>query len=227
MARSRYPIARRGGNAPSFFDNWGDLFSRFMPPTLFDPSVVTGNIAPVDVCERDNEFVIRMACAGCRPEDVDVTVDDDMIRIRGKFMEHEMMGGQGGAGWQQGTQTGSQQGTQGSQQGAQGTQTGSQQGTQTGAGAQSTASQMGGTQAGMMRGQREVCLIRELPSGRFERDIVLPTSVNAQGAQATFDNGMLTLVLPKTQAAQGQRIQITRGGQQTGTTQIGTGTGSR
>jgi HSP20 family molecular chaperone IbpA len=215
MARSRYPMARRGGNVPGFFDNWGDLFSRFMPASLIEPSLVTGNIAPVDVCERDNEFVIRMACAGCRPEDVDVTVDEDMVRIRGKFMEHDMMGGQGGAGWQQGSQQGAATGTQG---GAQAT------GTQTG-GTQAGGTQAGGTQAGTMRGQREVCLIRELPAGRFERDIMLPTSVNAQGAQATFDNGLLTLVLPKAQAAQGHRIQIARGGQQ-GATQIGTGTGT-
>ena len=46
---------------------------------------------------------------------------------------------------------------------------------------------------------------------RFERDITLPTNVNADQARASFDNGLLTLTLPKAQAAHGHKIQIGQG----------------
>jgi HSP20 family protein len=158
--------------------------NRFMTPFMGERFLSTGAVAPVDVCERDNSFIVRMACAGCRPEDIEVTVENDMVRIRGKFMDHEMMAQQG--------QTGGQQMS----------------------GQQMTGQQMSGQQmGGQQGGQREVCLIRELPTGRFERDITLPTPVNAQQTRASFENGLLTLVLPKTEAAMGHRIQI---GQATG-----------
>ncbi len=202
MARSRYPVTRRGGNMPATWDPFGDWMSRFMAPSLAERFLSTGEVAPVDVCERDNEFVVRMACAGCRPDDVEVTVENDTVRIRGKFMDHEMMMGQQGTG--SGQQAGGQQmsGQQATGQQTGGQQTGSQQG---------TGQQMAGRQTGQATGAREVCLIRELPAGRFERDIVLPTAVNADQAKASFENGMLTLVLPKMQAAMGHRIQIGSG----------------
>ncbi len=169
MTESRFPVARRGTTMPSFFDTWSDLVNRFMFPTFFERVGAMGVVAPCDVCERDNEYIVRCACAGCRPDDIDVTVENDVVRIRGRFMEHEMPS----------------------------------------AGTAPTTSQQGTQQ-----GPREVCLIRELPTGRFERDITLPTAINAQQAQASFENGLLTLTLPKAQAAMGHRIQIGRGAQQ-------------
>jgi HSP20 family protein len=175
---------------PAMFDPSSDWFNRFFfPSSFFERALTTGAVAPVDVCERDNEFLVRMGCAGCRPEDVDVTVEGDTVRIRGKYPDHDMaMGTTGQAGTRQGP--------------AQGTQQGSQQGA-------------------MQQGMREACIIRELPTGRFERDITLPVAVDAQHAHASFENGLLTLTLPRAQAAMGHRIQIARGSEQ------GAGTGSR
>jgi HSP20 family protein len=170
MTQSRFPATRRGGTTtPSIWWDWSDWMNRFTTPFFGERYLATGSIAPVDVCERDNFFVVRMACADCRPEDIEVTVENDTVRIRGKFIDHDMM---------------SQEGMTGGQQ-------------------------MGGQQGG----QREVCLIRELPTGRFERDITLPTAVNAKQTHASFEFGMLTLTLPKTEAAMGHRINI---GQATG-----------
>ena len=73
----------------------------------------------------------------------------------------------------------------------------------------------------------EQCLIRELPTGRFERDITLPMAVNSQQAQATFDNGLLCLVLPKAHAPQGHRIQIGQGQASQTHSPSGAGAGSR
>jgi len=210
MSQSRFPARRESTGTPWAFGNWSDLMNRFMLPSFFEPMMTTGTVAPVDVCERDNEFVIRMACAGCRPQDVEVTVENDTVRIRGRFPEH----GEFGSREQQGT-TQQFQGQQNWQQGQgpQNWQPGGQPG-------QTWQGQQG--QPGQTTAKGEQCLIRELPTGRFERDITLPTAVSAQQARASFDNGLLTLFLPKTQAAQGHRIQI---GQGTGMQQ-GAGTGA-
>jgi HSP20 family protein len=158
MAETRYPTTRGMHPMPSVFGLWDDFMRRFMSPWFFERTLTMGAFAPVDVCERANEYVIRMACPGCRPQDIDVTVENDVVRIRGKFMGHDEM-----------------------------------------------------EQAGEAGKEHEQCLIRELPTGRFERDITLPTGVNAQQARATFENGLLTLVLPKAKAAVGQKIQIVTG----------------
>lgn len=47
--------------------------------------------------------------------------------------------------------------------------------------------------------------------GRFERSFTLPRSVDAEHVQAQFDNGILTVALPKTETAKPRRIQIQSG----------------
>jgi HSP20 family molecular chaperone IbpA len=255
MAMSRYPYNRRS-NLPTGFGDWGDLFQTMMNPSFFSRSLSTGLAAPVDVCERENEFEIRVACAGCRPEDIDVTVEEDTVRIRGRFPDHEHMGmgaeqsgqmqgassgetssgqtqshaaqsGQMASGHMSGQSATGQMGqSAGQQMGGQTGQTSGQSGQMsgqhmagqsagrpmTGQTGQSSGQQMTGQTRGrsgqMSQGAQEQCLIRELPTGRFERDITLPMPVNSRDAQATFENGLLTLILPKTRAAQGHRIQI-------------------
>lgn len=239
MAMNRYPSNRRG-SWPTGIGDWNDLFQGLMAPALFQRTVSTGAIAPVDVCERENEFIIRMACAGCRPEDIDVTVEDDVVRIRGRFQDHEMGGAdeqtaQQHAGQAEGTASGMTSGqTSGqadarSQTSGQGAQAST--GPSRGQSGQTLGAQMQGqrTQSQSMQGQtggqsmparqssREQCLIRELPTGRFERDITLPVAVNSGEAEANFENGLLTLTLPKARAPQGRRIQIGQG-QSTGST---------
>jgi HSP20 family molecular chaperone IbpA len=190
------------------WDAWGDWMNRFMGPSFFERFLSTGAIAPVDVCERDNEYVVRMACAGCRPEDIDATVENDVVRIRGKFFEHEMASQQMG-GQQMGGQPMSGQ-PMGSQPGAQ-PMGGQQPSGQWQGGQQPTGQWQGNQPAGQMGRPNEVCLICELPSGRFERDITLPTPVNAQQVRANFENGLLTLVLPKAPSAIGHKVQISQG----------------
>ena len=168
MAQSQYPMTRDTAGVPSMFGSWNDFMRRFMAPTFVERGLTMGNIAPVDVCERGNDFIVRMACPGCTPQDIDVTVEDDVIRIRGKFPNFDH--------------------------------------------AEETTKQPAQAQPGQPTAvHHEQCLIREMPTGRFERDITLPTSINATQAHAKFENGLLTLMLPKTQAAQGHKIQIGQG----------------
>lgn len=44
--------------------------------------------------------------------------------------------------------------------------------------------------------------------GAFQRTVNLPTEVNAEAAEATFDKGVLHLTLPKIEAAHAKRIEV-------------------
>lgn len=56
--------------------------------------------------------------------------------------------------------------------------------------------------------------IREITSGQFTRSLSLPFPVEVERAQAQFVNGVLTLTLPKAEAAKPRRIQIGTGHEQ-------------
>jgi HSP20 family protein len=49
---------------------------------------------------------------------------------------------------------------------------------------------------------------KEVRSGSFHRSVMLPSSVAAEKAQATFDNGMLKIILPKKEEAKPKNIKI-------------------
>ena len=48
--------------------------------------------------------------------------------------------------------------------------------------------------------------------GRFERSFSLPRTVNADQVKARFDNGVLTIALPKAEAAKPRKVQIESNG---------------
>jgi HSP20 family protein len=49
---------------------------------------------------------------------------------------------------------------------------------------------------------------REIRRGSFSRTVTLPSAVKADGATATFENGMLRLSIPKAEEAKPRQIQI-------------------
>jgi len=51
----------------------------------------------------------------------------------------------------------------------------------------------------------------ERVSGSFERSVRLPEFVNAEKISASFSNGLLTITVPKAEAAQPRRISIDAG----------------
>lgn len=63
-------------------------------------------------------------------------------------------------------------------------------------------------QEGAQQGQ---WLLRERRYGRFQRTVTLPTSVQSDQAQATYENGILRITLPKTQQARATSIPISAG----------------
>lgn len=50
--------------------------------------------------------------------------------------------------------------------------------------------------------------LRERHMSSFQRSISLPTSVDADKAEANFENGVLTLTLPKREEARARRISV-------------------
>jgi HSP20 family protein len=50
--------------------------------------------------------------------------------------------------------------------------------------------------------------ISELEYGDFSRTITLPAEVNAAGIEATHDNGMLEIHLPKARGAKATRVHV-------------------
>ena len=55
--------------------------------------------------------------------------------------------------------------------------------------------------------------------GAFRRSITLPSGVDASRVEATYDNGVLRLTVPKTEAAQPKRIEVRSGTQAGGGSQ--------
>ena len=53
--------------------------------------------------------------------------------------------------------------------------------------------------------------VRELPSGTYRRSITLPFAVDADQANASFEHGILRVVLPKAEAAKPKQISVQTG----------------
>ncbi len=58
-----------------------------------------------------------------------------------------------------------------------------------------------------------VWYLRELPTGTFRRAVTLPFPVDAYHAEATFENGVVRVILPKAASAKPRKIAITSGEQ--------------
>ncbi|MHB1007614.1 MAG: Hsp20/alpha crystallin family protein [Chloroflexota bacterium] len=58
--------------------------------------------------------------------------------------------------------------------------------------------------------EREDYFFQERRSGMFTRSLTLPVSVDADGAHAKFEDGVLTLTLPKAEAAKAKKIEVQR-----------------
>lgn len=50
--------------------------------------------------------------------------------------------------------------------------------------------------------------LHELPSGSFQRSLTLPMDVDSARTEATFENGVLRLTLPKAETARARQIQV-------------------
>src|SRR5260221_14591902 len=123
----------------------------FVNPSLM--AVPTSMMVPMDVCETQKGYEVDVALPGVRPEDIELTVDQNSLTIRGQFSQQNEHQNQ-----PQGQ--GQQQAQQGQPQ------------------AQPQAKQQ--TQQGGRRQHRDGknWLSREIVTGSFERTVTLPRRID-------------------------------------------------
>lgn len=110
----------------------------------FHPEGVTFRL-PLDAYVTDNEVIIMAAIPGVKPEDVEITFEDDTLTIKGEI-------------------------------------------------------------CGPLENVEYV--FQERPCGKFSRSIIVNIPVKTEEAEAKFENGLLTLTLPKAEEAKPKVIKI-------------------
>jgi HSP20 family protein len=76
------------------------------------------------------------------------------------------------------------------------------------------------------RNERNTWHLSERRYGRFSRSFVLPRDVEQERIEAEFENGVLSVTIPKSERARRRRIEV-RGGDGTGGTRVETKNGDR
>lgn len=115
-------------------------------------------MVPVEVSESDGAFEVKASLPGVKPEEVDITVQDDVLTIKAEHRETK----------------------------------------------DTTAVGEGETPEEPKRQYYR----RELRYGSFHRSLSLPGAVDADKAEARFENGILHLTLPKSEANRPKQIKV-------------------
>jgi HSP20 family protein len=127
-----------------------DTVGRMVEVRLVRPlgAVATGRIfLPLDLYETEDDVIVEMAAPGYRPEDLNVSIENDTVTIHGEAV--------------------------------------------------------------MSSEARDTSYwLRERRRGSFNRTIRLPIPVKGDLAEASFDNGVIRLRLPKAEAVKSHRIPI-------------------
>jgi HSP20 family protein len=156
--------------------------------SFVNPSMMPGSpslMAPMDICETSNGYEVDVALPGVRPEDIELTVDQNTLTIRGRFSH----------------QNEHQHQPEGQMQSQQQPQPGQMQSQQ-----QQSQLQPGRTDR---HRQGHNWLLREIPSGSFERTITFPRPIDPDHIQTSLQNGILTILVPINEASRPRRISLT------------------
>jgi len=167
MSISRYDPFREALSLRRAMDQ---LFEQsfIRPRGMFGPMEEEAVLAPMDVCETDQGYEVCMALPGVKPDDVELTVQQNILTVRGRYSspleEHDQ----------------EKQKTQTAQQGGQKT-------------------------------QRKNWIIREMPAGTFQRSITFDRPVDVDHIRTSYENGILNIELPVSQASMPRRISLAGG----------------
>jgi len=101
----------------------------------------------IDVFQTPKAIVLNSTIAGVKPEDIDISINNDMLTIRGRREHSEVV-------------------------------------------------------------EEQDYLFRECYWGSFSRSIILPVEVEADKVEATIENGVLSVTLPKAKNAQQIQIKV-------------------
>ena len=119
-------------------DRIADQMDRAFDGFLRPANQVVGGAVPIDIYEQDNKLFICASVPGVKPDDIDVTVEDRVLTIRGESKQN----------WESNEQT--------------------------------------------------KVYRREQRFGTFTRSIRLPEGLDYENVDAEFENGMVTVSIPKT-----------------------------
>lgn len=101
----------------------------------------------VDVAENDNAYVVKASVPGVKAEDIDVTLEKNVLTISGESLADETI-------------------------------------------------------------NHEEYRLRERRYGTFSRSIRFPAEVNSDSIEASYENGVLTLTVPKTEEVKPRKIAV-------------------
>jgi len=163
--------------------------------SFVNPSMMPGSstlMAPMDICETKNGYEVDVALPGVRPEDVELTVDQNTLTIRGQYSQQNEHQEQSQSQGQQQAQQGQPQEKEGKRRHKDG----------------------------------HNWLSREIVSGSFERTITFPRPIDTANIQTNFQNGMLTIQLPMSEASRPKRISLT-GSQSQSQEKVAVGAGQK
>ena len=184
------------------------LLEQSVVPNLMNVGTAT-TIAPMDICETENGYEVDVALPGVKPEDIELTVDQNSLTIRGRFghqIEHQNQPQSQMTQQPQGQMTQQPQG-QAIQQ-------------PEGQMAQPQRPLEGQTQAGRHpRGHN--WLAKEIPSGSFERTVTFARPIDADKIETSYEYGILTIKVPVSEASRPKRISVNAGQQQQKTVEVG------
>ena len=135
------PLVRWKPTFPSFFEDFDEEDWSKLPEKM------TGFTPAVDVYQDKNNVIVETPLAGVDPEKVNISVENDVLKIEGKS-EHK--------------------------------------------------SEI----------DEKNYYRKEVRYGSFYRAVALPTHVKADKADATFDNGILKVVIPKAEEVKPKTIKV-------------------
>ncbi len=101
----------------------------------------------IDVFQTPKAIVVKSTIAGVKPEDIDISINNDMLTIRGRREQSEVV-------------------------------------------------------------EDQDYLFRECYWGSFSRSVILPVEIEANKIEATIENGVLSIILPKAKNAQQIQIKV-------------------
>jgi len=164
MSISRYDPFREALSLRRAMDQ---LFEQsfIRPRGMFGPVEEEAAFAPMNLCETNQGYEVYMALPGAKPDDVELTVQQNILTVRGRLNPSMDDSDQ------------EKQQAQGADQSAH-------------------------------KSERKNWLIREIPRGTFQRSVTFDRPVDVDTIQTSFENGILTVSLPVSQASMPKRIAL-------------------
>ncbi len=145
----RWNPVREASELFNEFDRYFDtpLYRGRMGMPLRTNDVVGSWSLALDVAEKDDFFTVKASLPGINPEDLNVTLEDNVLTVQGEIKKDETI-------------------------------------------------------------EEESYHIRERRYGSFSRSLRFPVPVNAAKIEAEYENGVLTLTVPKAEEVKPKRIEV-------------------